>query len=94
MTFLPLYLLALVVLAINFEQGLIALDQWINTRIHIKGDGWGKADETLSARAHRLRGMNPWPERVIDILFFWQPNHCRSAYESEMNRRQLPKEYQ
>ncbi len=70
-------------------QVLIALDQLINTLI------WGMADETLSARAHRhaLKGDRKWPEKVINTLFFWQPDHCRQAYESELERTQVPKEY-
>lgn len=69
-------------------QVLIALDQLINTLI------WGMADETLSARAHRhaLKGDRKWPEKLINALFFWQSNHCKEAYESEINRSQLPPE--
>ena len=68
-------------------QVLIALDQLINTLI------WGMADETLSARAHRhaLKDRK-WPEKIINALFFWQPDHCRQAYESELERTQVPKE--
>ena len=74
-------------------QFLIALDQSLNTLVHIKGDGFGYADETLSARAWRLREQsNAW--RRIDLLFFWQSNHCKSAYESESLRKHLPAEYQ
>ena len=25
-----------------------------------------------------------------DALFFWQKDHCKSAYESEIERAQLP----
>ena len=74
-------------------QVLIAFDQLINTVIYIKGDGFGYADETLSARAWRLREMSSFPYRFINGLFFWQNNHCRGAYASEFNRKQLPKEY-
>ena len=75
------------------KQILIALDQLINTVTWIKGDGFGYADETLSARAWRLRGQSNAYKR-IDFLFFWQAEHCLRSYESEMNRMQLPKEYQ
>lgn len=27
---------------------------------------------------------------IIDHLFFWQTEHCKSAYESEVERSQLP----
>lgn len=68
------------------EQVLLALDQMANTLLG------GYADESLSARAWRLRERNRW-HRVIDRLFFWQPDHCFQAYESERLKRQLPPEY-
>ena len=74
-------------------QPLIAFDQFLNTLVYINGDGWGYADETLSARAWRLRTMSNC-YRYIDTIFFWQEAHCRSAYESEVKRKQLPQEYQ
>ena len=65
-------------------QVLLALDQLANTLI----GGW--ADESLSARAHRCQ----WPvRRAINVLFFWQTDHCLEAYESEKLQRQLPAEY-
>lgn len=66
-------------------QVLIALDQLVNALC----GGW--ADETLSAHAHRA-GWS-WRRRAINALFFWQPDHCRAAYESEMERRQMAPEY-
>ena len=70
-------------------QILVAVDQLANTLLG------GMADETLSARAwrHHLDGSRDWPWAIIDALFFWQTDHCRSAYESEVERRQLPPEY-
>lgn len=70
-------------------QILVAVDQLANTMLG------GMADETLSARAwrHHLDGSRDWPRAIIDTLFFWQTDHCRSAYESEVERRQLPPEY-
>lgn len=70
-------------------QILVAVDQLANTLLG------GMADETLSARAwrHHLDGSRDWPRAIIDVLFFWQTDHCRSAYESEVERRQLPPEY-
>lgn len=73
----------------RLDQIPIAIDQLINT---ICG-GW--ADETISSVAWRKRQEGKgWAilRRVIDTLFFWQENHCRTAYESEKNRRQLPPE--
>ncbi len=71
------------------EQILIAVDQLVNTVF----GGW--ADETISSRAWRKRGDGKGWEmlrRVIDAIFFWQKDHCESAYLSEMNRLQLPPE--
>ena len=73
----------------RLDQIPIAIDQRINTLF----GGW--ADETISSVAWRKRHEGKgWAilRRVIDTLFFWQTNHCRSAYESEKNRRQLPPE--
>lgn len=52
------------------------------------------ADETLSSRCWRwhLYGVRSWPCRLVDMLFWWQDDHCRSAYESEREGRQLPPE--
>ena len=66
------------------KQFLIAFDQLVNT---VAG-GW--ADETLSARAWRRGLTHPgWDaaRMVIDLLFFWQPDHCQAAYLSERNRK-------
>ena len=72
-------------------QALIAIDQLANA---ILG---GHADETLSARAHRMREKNHrywgWTANAIDRLFFWQTAHCQQSYESEWQRRQLPNHY-
>lgn len=71
---------------------LIGFDQLLNVFVYIDGDGWGRIDEMLSARAWRLRSstsLHVW----IDRLFFWQTQHCKGAYETELNRKQLPGEY-
>lgn len=74
------------------KQLLIAADQLLNTVTWIKGDGFGYADETLSARAWRLRAQSSaW--RRIDRLFFFDKDHCRTSYESEVRRKHLPSEY-
>lgn len=74
------------------KQLLIAVDQLLNTVTWIKGDGFGYADETLSARAWRLRHKSGAWKR-IDRLFFFDKDHCRTSYESELYRKQLPSEY-
>ena len=75
-------------------QNAVALDQLANTMIP-----GGMADETLSARAYRMREKGQrywgWLANAIDALFFWQraPRHCERAYRSEVERRQFPDAY-
>ena len=73
-------------------QFLIAIDQLLNTLIP-----GGYADETLSARAHRMRVKGQpywgWLARAINLLFFWQDDHCQGAWLEEIRRRQLPDAY-
>lgn len=67
-------------------QILIAIDQLINTLFG------GFADETLSSRAYRLeleRGRT-WSRKLIDTLLWFDKDHCKESYESEVLRRQLP----
>ncbi len=71
------------------KQVLVALDQLGNTLI----GGW--ADETISARAWRLRNVSRlWRglQRFIDALFFWQDSHCEASYLAERLRVHLPPE--
>lgn len=71
-------------------QILIAVDQLVNTFLG------GMADETLSSRAYRhaeIKKDRRWPMVIINALFFWQKDHCRTAYESEVERKQLPAGY-
>lgn len=73
------------------KQVAIALDQLLNACCG------GMADETLSARAHRMRVKGQkywgWTANAIDRLFFWQRAHCLTAWEAEKARRQLPLSY-
>lgn len=71
-----------------WKKVLIAVDQLVNALLA----GW--PDETMSSRAWRWEqdGVRAWPRRVIDRLFFWEPNHCRESYRSEREGRQLPPE--
>lgn len=78
------------------KQQLIAIDQVLNTLVYIPNDGWGYADETLSARAWRLSATSEYARYTriaIDILFFFDPDHCRTSYLSEVERKHLPVEY-
>lgn len=70
---------------------LIALDQLLNAVCA----GW--PDETLSSRAYRCGVLDSSPKRrwavahkAINLMFFWQPEHCKTAYQSEVTRVHLP----
>lgn len=68
---------------------LIAIDQLFNAIF------MGSPDETLSARCWRKKASQPWKmfRICIDYIFFWQKEHCKSAWSSEMHRLQLPAIY-
>jgi len=72
------------------QQVLISIDQFANALL----GGW--ADETLSSCAYRMeRAGRPWgriTRPLIDALFFFQPDHCRIAFECERQRVQAPPE--
>ena len=73
----------------RLSQIPIAIDQFVNTLF----GGW--ADETISSVAWRKCNEGKgWRflRCLIDGLFFWQTDHCKTAYESELERRQLPEE--
>ena len=73
----------------RLKQIPIAIDQLFNTFF----GGW--ADETISSVAWRKQHQGSgWAflRHFIDRLFFWQADHCKTAYESELERRQLPEE--
>ena len=77
-------------------QPLVAIDQLFNCVIYIPGDGFGWADETLSARLFRchLQGFtSEIPHLIIDNIFFWQENHCYESWVSEIDRKQYPNYY-
>ena len=73
---------------------LIAFDQFAFNTITL---GHSSPDETLSAAAWRweqagkLRGRIFRP--LIDALFWFDPEHCLTSFESEVNQLHLPKEY-
>lgn len=73
------------------KQFLISLDQTLNTLcIWLPGGSW--ADESLSSRAHRIQDTHPRLRLAINKLFFWQEDHCKAAYESELKRNHFPPE--
>lgn len=64
----------------------IAIDQLANTIFY------GSPDETMSSRAWRLeqeRGRK-WPRILIDMLLWFDKDHCYQSYLSEIERKQLP----
>ena len=67
---------------------LIALDQFIYVLVTL---GRGNPDETMSAAAWRLEQAGKWQGKlfrpVLDKLFWFDPDHCRTSYEAEVNRK-------
>jgi hypothetical protein len=74
-----------------FKQILIAFDQLLNTFLG------GYADETLSARAWRTEQSGKIFGKIfrplIDVIFFFDPQHCFNSYLSEKQRKQYPNYY-
>lgn len=70
-------------------QILIAFDQFINAL----AGGW--ADETFSCRCFRNRNKPEWRWRwkLVDRIFFWQKDHCKTSFMAEFERKQLPPEF-
>ncbi len=64
---------------------LICIDQLTFALITL---GSSAPDETLSAAAYRLERQGRWPGRIfrplIDRIMFFDPHHCRRAYEAEL----------
>lgn len=83
------------------KQVMIAVDQLVNTVVWATGEGFGHADETLSARAWRLRHRRAW--RVFQCLLdriFWRDKdaegrraHCYMSWIAERDRHHFPKSY-
>ena len=70
----------------------LAIDQLLNVLLCN-----GEPDETMSSAAYRMeRDGRFWGfmRPVIDALFWFQKDHCRKAYESELLRLQYGKEFQ
>ncbi len=72
---------------------LIAIDQLFNAIFA------GAADETISSRCYRGAILAKEPKlkwraayKVVNALFF-DAEHCKTAYESELNRKQFPQEF-
>jgi len=76
------------------RQAWIALDQWVHCLFYTDA----MADETFSARCWREsvdasstdRRRAKWTRRVKLIDMVFGKGHCHAAFESELNRKQLP----
>ena len=72
---------------------IIAIDQLFNA---ITG---GAADETLSSRTYRGAMLAPKPRKRWRVLYrlingiFFDRNHCKDAYFSEVYRRQYTEDF-
>ena len=65
---------------------LVAFDQFINVLF------LGQPNETISSRAWRCKDVSSfWKvmRKFIDLLFFFQQQHCFKAYLAELNRKQI-----
>lgn len=74
---------------------LLALDQFLFCVLTL---GNADPDESASAAAWRTeqkgRLLGRFFRPIIDWLFSpWQVDHCRQAFDAEMNKAQLPPEY-
>ncbi len=73
---------------------LICLDQLAFSLITL---GHSSPDETISAGLWRMESQGKWAGKlfrpVVDALFFFDQNHCLSAWQSERNKQQLPAIY-
>ena len=64
-----------------FTRGLAWLSQGFN---------WlflnGNHDQTVSARCYVNRNKSPWKYFyiTINILVFWQDNHCKSSFDRDV----------
>ncbi len=60
------------------HRALDATSQWANV-VLFNGD----ANESISGRAYR----SGWKaEKLINAVFFFEPEHCRNAYLSDLAR--------
>lgn len=73
---------------------LICLDQLAFSLITL---GHASPDETISAGLWRMEQQGKIAGRVlrpvIDRLFWFDPDHCKSAYNAEFRKLQLPGSY-
>jgi len=71
------------------KQVALSVDELLNSLLF----GW--SDETFSSRCHRADRDGKWYgfcRKGLDTIFFWDYQHCKSAYINERNRVHLPPE--
>lgn len=68
-----------------FKRILLLLDFALNV---LRG---GLPTEPISAWVWRKQYKTAI--KVIDTLFFWDKDHCRTSYENVKNKMNLPQEY-
>jgi len=67
---------------------LIALDNLIAAVI------WGYPGLTISAQFYRweLQGKASWPRKLVDAIFWFDPDHCHHSYWNEANNLRIPRD--
>jgi hypothetical protein len=60
-----------------FDHIQVASSRLLNAVVH--GDGF----EMFSSRTYRDRFRNPMLYRVVNLMFFWQEDHCKQSWEWE-----------
>lgn len=78
----------------NFWQTILWFDQGFGILFSTLVKQKGYADITLSARAYlwEQESKFKWLRKVIDIIFFWQKEHCKDAWETEKKLGHFPPE--
>ena len=76
----------------NYFLGLlISIDQMFNSLLG------GLPDETLSARAYRTeqsgKRFGKFFRPLIDLIMFFDKDHCYTSWLAEYRRKQLPNSY-
>ena len=78
----------------NFWQTLLWFDQGFGILFSTLVKQKWYADVTFSARAYlwEQESKFKWLRKVIDIIFFWQKEHCKDVWETEKKLGHFPPE--
>jgi len=60
-----------------FDNIQVAASRLLNAVVN------GDCSEMFSSRAYRDRFKRPWLYRGVNLLFFWQVDHCKQSYDWE-----------